>query len=221
MKWYRMSPTTPRSDVWLLHEYNRRTEQLTLLERYQGLRRCELCDKIDEDHLRGIGFDDGRILSVGTDFWGQANDTPKMIVRERVKALFEANGIGGVEYLPCGLDRKGERIYVLWKHHESKCLAPRPKWCYNRAGGQDLDEGCCPLCLRSRRTLGFPYHDQLVYPALNIISVPDIATGIGGGQDFRFFCSKLVRDLIRKNKLSGISLPDVRCDERFYPRSTS
>jgi hypothetical protein len=213
-----MSLVTPRTDVWLLHDYSRKTEQTILLKRYDELRHCELCDKIDEDHLREIGFDENRVLAVGTDFWGKANDTPKMIVRQRVKDLFEANGIAGVEYLPCGRDRKDEKLYVLWKRHESVCLAPRAKWCYYRPGGQDLDEGCCPRCLRSRRTLGFPYYDQLVYPEPNIISVPNINTGIGGGQDFRFFCSQLVRDLIRKNRLSGISMPDLRAHEKFYPR---
>jgi len=35
-----------------------------------------------------------------------------------------------------------------------------------------------------------PGCDQLVCPEPNIISVPDIPTGIGGGQDFRFFVHK-------------------------------
>ncbi len=201
-----------------MHAYDRKTGQETLLERFQALRRCELCDKIDEGHLREIGFDEDRTLPVGTDFWGYANDTPKMIVRQRVKDVFHEHEIEGVEYIPCGKTRKAENLYVLWKQYESKCLALRPKWCYNRPGGQDLDEGSCPRCLRTRRTLGFPYHDQLIYPSPNIISVPDIPTGIGGGQDFRFFCSQIVRDLIRKNKLSGISLPDIRYHEKFYPR---
>ena len=216
-----MSPHTPRTDVWLLHDYDRKTNQETLQDRYQDLRHCEACGKIDEDHLREIGFEADRVLAVGTDFWGNANDTPKMIVRQRVKDLFLEHRIKGVDYIPCGKDRRGENLFVLWKQHESRCLAPPPKWCYHRPGGQDLDEGCCTLCRRSSRTLGRPYFDQLSYPASTTISVPDIPTGIGGGQEFRFFCSQVVRDVIRQNKLSGLSLADVRYHEKFYPRSSA
>jgi hypothetical protein len=71
-KWNDVNRPHPRgTDVWLLHDYDRKTNQETLLDRYQGLRHGEACGTIDEDRA-GLGYSDlgdERILSGGPHIW--------------------------------------------------------------------------------------------------------------------------------------------------------
>jgi hypothetical protein len=221
MKWYWMMPKTPRTDVFLLHEYDRRTGETTLLPRFANLRCCPACRRFDEQHVLEIGFDEDRILSVPTDFWGDANDWAKMIVRESVRELLTAHDITGIDYIRCGRTRKGVPLYLFWPTHFSRTLALPAKWCYNRPTGEDLDEGCCVTCLRSRHTLGLPYHDQLEYPDLKTISVPDEPSECNHGRRYMYICSEFVRNTVRKNKLSGVSITVMQALEKHYPRSTN
>jgi len=222
MKWYWLTPHTPRTDVFLIHEYDLKTDQETLLPRFNDLRRCESCGKWDEEHMIETGFDQDRILSVGTDFWGRANDVPQLIVRECVKNVFADNELKGVKFVPCGKNRKGQRLFVFWPTHESRCLAPPQDWAYFRGGRFPALQttGKCS-CGRGGTTLGFPYHFQMEYPDPLTVSIPDVRTESRLGVDFLFLCSKVVRDIIRREKFSGVCLTDVKkMADDFPPQVT-
>ena len=216
MKWYWLTASEPRTDVFLLHREGPERRALLVLPRFADLRRCSTCEKWDEERVREIGFDQDRILNVKTDFHDTPNDLPLLLVSERVKLVFHDHGIDGVDYIPCGKTKTGQPLFVLWPVHQSHCLAPPAEWTRTRPYPEWEDE-CCSRCGRTVNTIGHPYYFQMEFPDPLTISVPDIRTENRLGVTFKFLCSGQVRQLIREAKLTGTNLSDLRNAERWFP----
>ena len=217
MKWYWLTASEPRTDVFLLHRQGPERRALLVLPRFADLRRCSTCEKWDEERVREIGFDQDRILSVKTDFHDTPNDLPLLLVSERVKLVFHDHGIDGVDYIPCGKTKTGQPLFVLLACPSVPLpRSARAEWTRTRPYPEWEDE-CCSRCGRTVNTIGHPYYFQMEFPDPLTVSVPDIRTENRLGVTFNFLCSSQVRQVIRDAKLTGTNLSDLRNAERWFP----
>ncbi len=229
LKWFWLSGYDAPVDVFLLHDYNRKTCEERLLPRFENVEQCEWCKKFGEEQIRETGFDTRRLLPMPQDILSNCNDFGIEIVSERFRETCECHNIQGVDFVPCGRSRKRGNLYVLWAQHHSHCSRPPEDWrtpeqieLANSESSkrvltwlEEKVEPCrlpytaCPNCGRPDHVIGFPKRSFLTLPDDLTISIPSIRTEMRSGIDFRFFFSDRVRKIFKEAKLKGCCFSDM------------
>ena len=172
---------------------------------------CQRCGKFDEHEIFQTGFEPERRFKLRKDLYAEVLDLPVQIASERFREVCENAGIGGVQYLPCGISPHVGRLFVLAPEHTTPCSASVADWIRPHPSLQCDSPFAewCSVCGRAIYTVGLPPLDSLELPSKMTISVPSTLPESRLGVAWLFLCSDTVRDALTSAKLKGCCFSPV------------
>jgi hypothetical protein len=206
MKYYILSPSENRNNIWLLG-YDDMEKGHLLFEKYAALV-CPNCGKVDEDAAIRMGLDQCSKIASNRDYVG--TDDGFILVSRRFQEAANTEGIVGMRFIALGDSRyclmEPEPVPTDVQRSGVEAHGPYGGTPYRTPGSRLASaEKRCVTCHRVYEHAPLPLLASMLLPE-NPMSVFTFSFRFEkqSGRETIAYASEAVRQAMRRNRLSGI-----------------